>query len=168
MTFPSLRPPRSRRSGSALIIVLGILSILLVMSVTFSALVRTERGGTTNLKNSQIAREALQSALVQAMEAIEQSFDNPTHNWPVPCWPYPWIASAQEPGDDVAAFDSGAFSGLYYQSGHVEDGAPDAHVMFPGMSAFLTTTASSFSPIWETDTWTSSTLVSLIYSYPSK
>ena len=138
MTFPSLRPPRSRRSGSALIIVLGILSILLVMSVTFSALVRTERGGTTNLKNSQIAREALQSALVQAMEAIEQSFDNPTNNWPVPCWPYPWIASAQEPGDDVAAFDSGAFSGLYYQSGHVEDGAPDAHVMFPGMSSFLT------------------------------
>lgn len=138
MTFPSLRPPRSRRSGSALIIVLGILSILLVMSVTFSALVRTERGGTTNLKNSQIAREALQSALVQAMEAIEQSFDNPTNNWPVPCWPYPWIASAQEPGDDVVAFDSGAFSGLYYQSGHVEDGAPDAHVMFPGMSAFLT------------------------------
>ena len=142
MTFPSLRPPRSRRSGSALIIVLGILSILLVMSVTFSALVRTERGGTTNLKNSQIAREALQSALVQAMEAIEQSFDdpdnNPSNNWPVPCWPYPWIASAQEPGDGVVAFDSGAFSGLYYQSGHVGDGASDAHVLSSGMSDYLT------------------------------
>ena len=36
---------RNRRRGSALIMVLGILSVLLLMAVAFSSFVRTERSG---------------------------------------------------------------------------------------------------------------------------
>ena len=97
---PRPGPAPSPRSGSALVIVLGMLAVLLLMAVAFSSFTRTERGGSTNLKNSQVARAALQSAVSRVIEAIDLSFDSPTNNWPVACWPEPFLSSAEDPGTD--------------------------------------------------------------------
>ena len=98
--FP-FRPRRRRsRRGSALIIVLGMLSVLLLMSVAFSTFTRTERSGSTNVKNAQVARAAMQSAVAHVVEAIDLSFDSPANNWPVACWPHPFLSSSEEPSDD--------------------------------------------------------------------
>ena len=97
---PRPGPAPSPRSGSALVIVLGMLAVLLLMAVAFSAFTRTERGGSTNLKNSQVARAAMQSAVSRVIEAIDLSFDSPTNNWPVACWPYPFLSSSAARADD--------------------------------------------------------------------
>lgn len=87
-------------SGSALIIVLGMLSVLMLMSIAFSTFMRTERGATTNLRNSHVAEQALQTALSLAIQSIEDSFSelkdgysNAVVDSPVAVWPQPWLAS---------------------------------------------------------------------------
>lgn len=99
--FPDARPQR----GSALIIVLGILAVMLIMGVAFSLFMRGERGGTTNLKNSLVAKQALESAVGRAMEAIDLSFETVKYdgggfypNCPVPVWPQPFLASSRVNG----------------------------------------------------------------------
>lgn len=85
------------RRGSALIIVLGILSVLMLLAVAFATFERTERGGTTNLKNAFVARNSLATAVGRVIEAIDVSFDSPAGDDPVAPWPHPWLASAGDP-----------------------------------------------------------------------
>ncbi len=98
---------RSRRRGSALVIVLGVLSVLMLMAVAFSTFVRTERGGSTNLKNSFVARSSLDTALGRAMEAIDLAFGSADNDDPVAPWRYPWLAS-DETGDHYQCAALGA------------------------------------------------------------
>ena len=92
---------KNRQSeGSALVVVLGILSVMMLMAIAFSMFTRTERSGTTNLKNSFVARQSLQTALSRALEAVDLSFDNPSNNWAVPVWREPYLASSSEASDD--------------------------------------------------------------------
>ena len=71
------------RSGSALIVVLGMLAVLMLMAVAFSVFMRTERSGVTNLRHSLVARQTMQTAISHVMESIDRSFVNPTSNWPI-------------------------------------------------------------------------------------
>lgn len=89
------RISRHRRRGSALVIVLGVLSVLMLMAIAFSTFVRTERGGSTNLKNAFVARSSLDTALGRVMEAIDLAFGSADNDDPVAPWPYPWLASAE-------------------------------------------------------------------------
>lgn len=82
------------RSGSALIVVLGMLAVLMLMAVAFSVFMRTERSGVTNLRHSLVARQTMQTAISHVMESIDRSFVNPTNNWPIPNWEQPFLSSA--------------------------------------------------------------------------
>ncbi|NLB69392.1 MAG: hypothetical protein GX804_06895, partial [Lentisphaerae bacterium] len=84
-----------RRSGSALLVVLGILAVLMMMSVFFSVFMRTERAGTTNLRHSIVAKQSMQTALASVMASIDRSFENPTNDWPIPAWPEGFLASSE-------------------------------------------------------------------------
>jgi hypothetical protein len=88
------RPARTR-AGSALIIVLGLLAVLMMLGLTFSVFARTEHAGSTNLKNGAVARQSLQTAVGHVMEAIDLSFGSPSNNWPVCVWPQAWLASSE-------------------------------------------------------------------------
>lgn len=59
--------------GSALVIVLGMLAVLMLMAVAFSIIMRTERAGTTNLRHSLTAQNGIQSAISHAIRDIEDS-----------------------------------------------------------------------------------------------
>ncbi len=127
--FPRLpfRRPADPRRGSALVIVLGMLAVLLLMAVAFSTFTRTERGGSTNLKNSQVARAAMQSAVTRIIEAIDLSFDSPTNNWPVACWPQPFLSSSEQPAED------------FLMSERLDDGeTAEAHVLTSEIAESLT------------------------------
>ncbi len=82
---------QENRSGSALIVVLGMMAVLMIMAVAFSVFMRTERSGMTNLKHALTARQTTQTAISRVMAAIDQSFVHPTNNWPIPDnnWPIP-------------------------------------------------------------------------------
>ena len=114
-----------RRRGSALVIVLGILAVMMLMAVAFSTFVRTERGGTTNLKNAFVARTSLFTAVGRAMEAIDLSFGSATNDDPVAAWPKPWLASAE--------------GGDRFQSAELGDGeTAGAHVLTDKIAQHLT------------------------------
>ena len=114
-----------RRRGSALVIVLGILAVMMLMAVAFSTFVRTERGGSTNLKNAFVARTSLFTAVGRAMEAIDLSFGSATNDDPVAAWPQPWLASAE--------------GGDHFQSAILGEGeTAGAHVLTDKIAKHLT------------------------------
>ena len=118
---------RNRRRGSALIMVLGILSVLLLMAVAFSSFVRTERSGSTNLKNAVVARNSLYTAVGRVMDAIDLSFDSPDDDSPVAVWPHPWLAS------------DGSVTNDYFQSSALGiNETAGAHVLMAEMAPYLT------------------------------
>lgn len=116
------RSSRIRRRGSALVIVLGVLSVLMLMAVAFSTFVRTERGGSTNLKNSFVARHSLDTALGRAMEAIDLAFGSADCDDPVAPWPYPWLASNKD-GDhyQCAALAPAETAGAHVLTAEIAD-----------------------------------------------
>ncbi len=59
------------RQGIALIIVLGALALLVLMGVTFSIFMRTERVAAGSFQNDVIARQLLHAALVRALNRID-------------------------------------------------------------------------------------------------
>ena len=65
-----LRPPRSR-SGSALVIVLGLLSVLMLMGVAFAVTMRTERQGASNMRHASMANHTLDSAIARTMADLD-------------------------------------------------------------------------------------------------
>lgn len=83
----------SRRSGSALVIVLGMTAVLMMMAIAFSVLMRTERSGMTNLKHALTARQTTHTAIARVMSAIDQSFKDPTNSWPIAGWDPPYLSS---------------------------------------------------------------------------
>ncbi len=66
------------RRGSALVIVLGLLSVLLLMGVAFSVTMRTERSGASNERHAVIARQILDTALDRAVSELDAALgENP-------------------------------------------------------------------------------------------
>jgi hypothetical protein len=100
--------------------VLGMLAILMLMAITFGTFVRTERSGSTNLKNGAVARNSLYTAVGRVMEAIDLSFDSPDGDWPVPVWPNPWLASSSYTDDDHVI--------------SAKRGSIDPHLNLPGLT----------------------------------
>lgn len=70
----------SRRDGMALVIVLGLIALLIISSVTFAILMRVERAGAANARNTIMARQVVKGALSYAIAAIE---NNATNRYPV-------------------------------------------------------------------------------------
>ena len=122
-----MKPPTgNRRAGSALIIVLGILAVLMMLGLTFSVFTRTEHAGSTNLKNGAVARQSLNTAVGHVMEAIDLSFGSPENNWPVCVWPQPWLASSESEAQD------------YYQSEILgDDQVAAAQILTDDVAKFL-------------------------------
>lgn len=84
------------QNGSALVVVLGMLAVLMLMAVAFSVIMRTERSGVTNMKHALIAKQTMQTALSRVMVAIDRSFlstNGVVSNWPVQDWDQPYLAS---------------------------------------------------------------------------
>ena len=124
---PALRRSGGRRSGSALFIVLGLLAVLMLLGISFSVFVQTEHAGSTNLKNSVVARQALNTAVGHIMESIDLSFGSPSNNWPVCVWPEAWLASSENESQD------------YYQSAALGDGEiAAAQILTADIAQFLT------------------------------
>lgn len=123
-----MKPPSgNRRAGSALLIVLGMLAVLMMLGLTFSVFARTEHAGSTNLKNGDVARQSLQTAVGHVMEAIDLSFGSPSNNWPVCVWPQAWLASSELEVQD------------YYQSEILADGSvPAAQILTDDAAKYLT------------------------------
>ncbi len=64
-----LRDPRQR--GSALLIVLGFLSFMMISAVAFAIYMRIERQASSNYRHAASARHMLNSALYRAMDEID-------------------------------------------------------------------------------------------------
>ena len=69
----------SRRKGSALLIVLGFVSFMLVSAVAFSVYMRTERLSSSGYRNSVSTRHFCRATLAFAKDAIEESFEGEDH-----------------------------------------------------------------------------------------
>ncbi len=113
---------KRRANGSALIMVLGILSIIMMMAVAFSVFMRTERAGVTSLRNSYVACEMLHSAVANVTDIIDSTFNSPTNDWPAVTWRYPWLSSGGDLGDGIST--NGASAG--------------ARLLTPEMARYLT------------------------------
>ena len=61
----------SDNRGSALLIVLGLLSFLMISAVAFSISMRTERTAAASYRRGLLARELLDNAFVDARMAVE-------------------------------------------------------------------------------------------------
>lgn len=140
-----------KTSGSALVIVLGILSVLMLMSVAFSTFMRTERGATTNLKNAHVAEQALHSALAAAIQAIDDSLaetqdghSNAVVDSPVAVWPQPWLSSCapDDRGSEREKNDSkreyNRRNDGYFQSRLREGSDPAPSVLCSGAAEYMT------------------------------
>ena len=84
-----------RKAGMALVIVLGLISLLLISSVTFAIMMRIERASSANARNTTVARQSARSALAYALAAIDHNIG--TNKWPAwqssndrrkPVWEY--------------------------------------------------------------------------------
>ena len=73
---------KSRRSGVALIVVLGLVAILMIVSVAFTIHMRVERAGAANLRHAAIARQVVKGGLAAALMAIDkQAGDSAVPEW---------------------------------------------------------------------------------------
>lgn len=86
----------NKEKGSALVIVLGMLAVLMLMAVAFSIIMRTERAGTTNLRHSLTAQNGIQSAIAHAISDIDKKLGDSIVSED---WKYGLMASF---GDDVS------------------------------------------------------------------
>lgn len=65
-----LNQPNNRRSGIALVMVLGVLSLMVLMAVSFAISMRTERVAAGNQLDTVRARQLAQVGLVRAMDFL--------------------------------------------------------------------------------------------------
>ena len=79
-TFPFSLLPSSCRKGSALLIVLGMLSFMVVSAVGFSIYMRTNRAPSSYLRRNIAARYLVRAALAKAVEELEGEF-NDDRSW---------------------------------------------------------------------------------------
>ena len=68
-----------KRNGSALLIVLGVLSFLVVSAVAFSAFMRRARLPSSYLRRSVAARELAKGALARTIDEIDQAIADGVH-----------------------------------------------------------------------------------------
>ena len=68
-----------KRRGSALLIVLGVLSFLVVSAVAFSAYMRRSRLPSSYLRRSVAARELAKGALSRAIDEIDRAIGRRQH-----------------------------------------------------------------------------------------
>ena len=73
------------RAGSALVIVMGLLAVIMLMAVAFSNFMRLERSGTTNIRHSISARHSTITALNRVLLAVDETFtfDNDRNNFDI-------------------------------------------------------------------------------------
>lgn len=64
---------RNRKSGVALVIVLGLVAVLVVVCVAFSINMRVERAGAANLRHASMARHLAKGAMAAAIAAIDSN-----------------------------------------------------------------------------------------------
>ena len=79
---PDARVEDRGRSGVALILVIGMLALMVVLGVTFSIYMRTERVAAGSFKSSVVARQLISVALNRALDAINSDLGNK----PYPTW----------------------------------------------------------------------------------
>ena len=116
---------RSARRGSAFVVVLGMLTVMVLMGLAFATFIETEQAGSTSLKNGLVARQSLNSALGRVIESIDLSYGGVSNEWPVCLWPQPWLASSPWEAHD------------YIQSARA-DGKPDARIITKEVADLLT------------------------------
>ena len=68
-----------KRNGSALLIVLGVLSFLVVSAVAFSAYMRRARLPSSYLRRTVASRELAKAALARAVDEIDQAIADGVH-----------------------------------------------------------------------------------------
>lgn len=61
----------ARKGGMALVVVLGLITLLIISSVAFVTNMRIERAGAANVRNTTMAHEAAKGALSYAIAAID-------------------------------------------------------------------------------------------------
>ncbi len=76
------KPELSSRSGVALIMVLGLLSILTLLAIAFAIAMRVERIAARNYANGVRAKHLVEAALVRAIDHVGESMAGEVY----PCW----------------------------------------------------------------------------------
>jgi len=91
-----LRRAPARHRGSALLIVLGFLSFMVISAVSFAIYMRTERQASSNYRHAVNARHMLNIALARAMEEVDSELRLKSNddNLKFPDWPGRVLASA--------------------------------------------------------------------------
>lgn len=99
----------ARRRGSALLIVLGFLSFMIISGVSFAIYMRIERQASSNYRHAVSARHVLNTALARAMEEVDAELRLKSNkNLKFPDWPGRVLASAIPDEDDVVQTGSDA------------------------------------------------------------
>ncbi|MGI6390858.1 MAG: hypothetical protein ACOX7Q_11800 [Kiritimatiellia bacterium] len=105
---PSSRSP-VRHRGSALLIVLGFLSFMVISAVSFAIYMRTERQASSNYRHAVNARHLLNLGLVRAMEEVDSELRLKSNtSLKFPDWPGRVLVSAIPASDDDVQRDSDA------------------------------------------------------------
>jgi hypothetical protein len=90
-----------RRRGSALLIVLGFLSFMIISGVSFAIYMRIERQASSNYRHAVNARHLLNAALARAMEEVDAELRlKSNQSLKFPDWPGRVLASAIPDEDD--------------------------------------------------------------------
>nr|HQQ92261.1 hypothetical protein [Kiritimatiellia bacterium] len=91
----------ARRRGSALLIVLGFLSFMVISGVSFAIYMRTERQASSNYRHAVNGRHVLNTALARAMEEVDAELRRTSNqSLKFPDWPGRVLASAIPDKDD--------------------------------------------------------------------
>lgn len=118
---PIVTAPRDpRRRGVALIIVLGLMSVLVIMAVSFVVVMRTERLTARGFVNDFRVRELNYVALTHAMDHIQK--DAEAGSWMYPPWPVGALHSGQNSlssGGTGAGRDVLVWNGRNYAASNV-------------------------------------------------
>lgn len=82
-------PLREKESGSALLVVLGFLSFMVISAVAFAIYMRSERVPSSALRRNVATRHLVRAALAQAMSRVDDAIRND---------PFPGLAATNGPG----------------------------------------------------------------------
>ncbi len=69
----------SHHSGSALLIVLGMLSFMIISAVGFAVYMRSSRQPSSYLRRASMTRQMAKAALARAMDAVDRAINNNPH-----------------------------------------------------------------------------------------
>jgi len=98
------------KRGSALLIVLGFLSFMMISAVSFAVYMRIERQASSNYSHTIMARHLLNSALYRAMDEIDSDLrnvkDQNSISYNLYKFPTNWtgrvrVSAVEDPGDNI-------------------------------------------------------------------